>query len=148
MLTEEMTHGAWAGSRRPAGLKTNRVTLSRRSFAPVKSPVTEPSRIETETVILPDVIALGVWEEAVAWLDEPLPRRWIRQLVARANTVYAHNERFRRRLRAEGDAGRDHLWMFMRHWLAAIILRHRPGLHVRLPVGYNSGQALPDSRQV
>jgi hypothetical protein len=71
--------------------------------------------IEQDTPIRPDVIARCVHEDAGVWLKHPLPRRWIRELTARANTVYARNERFRRKIRGAGNQGRDHLWMFMRH---------------------------------
>jgi hypothetical protein len=80
---------------------------------------------------------------ASVWLGEPLPRRWIRELVARANTVYAHNQRFHRRIRGNGSTGRDYLWMFTRHWLAALLSEHRPHLHARLPRSYNAGDPLP-----
>ena len=55
-------------------------------------------QIESDTPLRPRAVAEGVWEEASVWLDQPLPRRWLRELIAQANTVYAHNQRFRRRL--------------------------------------------------
>lgn len=100
-------------------------------------------RIESDTPIIPRAIAEAVLEEASVWLNEPLPRRWIRELTARANTVYAHNERFRRKLRGQRNAGRDWLWVFTRHWLAALIREHRPHLHRLLPASYNTGDSLP-----
>jgi hypothetical protein len=99
--------------------------------------------IESDTPIVPRAIAEAVWEEACVWLDERLPRRWLRQLIARANTVYARNPRFRRTLRAGGNSGRDWLWAFMRHWLGALIWRHRPELHGQLPQSFNAGHSLP-----
>jgi len=66
-------------------------------------------RIELDTPILPHVIAESIREEASVWLGQPLPRRWVRELIARANTVYARNERFRRKIRAGGNRGRDYL---------------------------------------
>ncbi len=93
--------------------------------------------------LVPRAVAAAVWEEASTWLGEPLPRRWIAQLTAHANTVYGGNECFRRRLRRQGDVGRDWLWAFMRHWLAALIRKHRPRQHGRLPAAYNVGQPLP-----
>jgi hypothetical protein len=107
---------------------------------------TYPPHIESDTPIVPRAVAEAVWEEAAVWLDEPLPRRWRSELIARANTVYARNARFRRTLRRDGDAGRDWLWAFMRHWLTALIRRHRPHLHARLPQSYNNGDALPPQR--
>ena len=101
------------------------------------------TNIESDTPIVPRAIAEAVWEEAGVWLDERLPRRWLRQLVARANTVYARNPRFRRTICAGGDSGRDWLWAFTRHWLGALIWRHRPELHARLPQSFNAGHSLP-----
>lgn len=110
-------------------------------------------QIELDTPLVPRAVAEAVREEAEVWLGEPLPRRWRVELIARANTVYARNPRFRARLRRGADAGRDWLWAFMRHWLAALIQRHRPHLHARLPQSYNVGHPLPlkqlaPSRQV
>jgi hypothetical protein len=100
-------------------------------------------RIELETPIIPRAVVEAVLEEASVWLDEPLPRRWARELIARANAVYAHNPRFRRKLRGNANNGRDHLWMFVRHWLAALIRERRARLHARLPASYHTGHPLP-----
>ena len=99
--------------------------------------------IDADTPLRPRAVAEGVWEEASVWLDEPLPRRWLRELIAQANTIYAHNKRFRRKLRGNGNNGRYWLWLFMRHWLAALIHERRPQLHARLPESYSTGHALP-----
>ena len=37
-------------------------------------------QIEMDTPILPHVIAEAVRQEASAWLGQPLPRRWVREL--------------------------------------------------------------------
>ena len=107
-----------------------------------------PSRIEHDTPLVPQAVAVAVWEEASLWLGEPLPRRWIAQLTARANTAYGGNDRFRRLLRRHGNAGRDWLWAFTRHWLAALIRKHRPELHARLPGSYSVGHPLPQKMSV
>src|SRR5207248_10130975 len=77
-------------------------------------------RTESDTPIVPRAVMEAVCEEAGVWLGHPLPRRWIRELTAYANTVYAHNPRFRRKVRALGNGGRDYLWAFVRHWLAGL----------------------------
>ena len=100
-------------------------------------------RIELDTPILPHVIAESIREEASVWLGRPLPRRWVRELIARANTVYARNPRFRRSVRAAGDRGRDHLWVFMRHWLAGLMWERRPQLYARMPASHTNGHPLP-----
>lgn len=100
-------------------------------------------RIEQDTPIHPGIVAWAVVEEASAWLGKPLPKRWIRELAGRANTVYARNARFRRRICSRGNEGRDWLWAFTRHWLAALLHRHAPHLHRRLPASYAAGHGLP-----
>jgi hypothetical protein len=100
-------------------------------------------RIEFDTPIVPGAVAAAVLEEASCWLGEPLPRRWIRELTARANTVYACNARFHRRIATRDNTGRDRLWAFTRHWLTALIARRRPHLHARLPGSYSVGHPLP-----
>jgi len=100
-------------------------------------------RIDQETPIVPRAIAEGVCEEACVWLRQPLPRTWAKSLVTHANEAYAHNARFRRRVRNPANAGRDWLWAFMRHWLAALIRRNRPDLYRRLPSTCAVGLPLP-----
>jgi hypothetical protein len=99
--------------------------------------------IEADTPIVPRAVATAVLEEAGVWLKQELPPGWGNVLVTRANTLFARNARFRRRLKAPGDAGRDWLWAFTRHWLAALILQHLPDQYARLPPGYQVGHALP-----
>jgi hypothetical protein len=74
-------------------------------------------------------------------LRTELPRRWVQRLIVRAETVYRNNRQFQRALRSPGDAGRDRLWAYMRHWLSDLIRRHRPELFGRLPTGYAVGAA-------
>jgi hypothetical protein len=102
-----------------------------------------PARIEQETPLVPRAVASGVWQEAVVWLGEELPRQWQARLTERAEALYASNARVRRQLRSPGNAGRDWLWAFMRHWLAALLWQHRPDLHARLPASFNVGRPLP-----
>lgn len=108
-------------------------------------PATQRTRpqIESDTPIVPRAIMEAICEEAAVWLGQPLPRRWIRELTAHANTVYAHNARFRQSVRARGDKGRDYLWAFVRHWLAGLLWERRRHIHACLPAAYNCGDALP-----
>jgi hypothetical protein len=101
-----------------------------------------PARIEHGTPTVPQAVAVAVWEEACAWLGEELPRAWLVRLAERAEAVYASNARVRRRLRGPGNGGRDWLWTFTRHWLAALLRQHRPDLHSRLPDTFNVGHPL------
>jgi hypothetical protein len=102
--------------------------------------------IERDTPIIPTAIARAVWHEASAWLDVELPREWIRRLAVRADVIYFHNPRFRRKIRGQGNTGRD--WLFTRHWLAAMIRRRSTQLYARLPVSYSTGCDLPDQGQL
>lgn len=103
--------------------------------------------IKTDTPIIPGAVAVAVWEEACVWLEVELPRSWIVILAVRANEIYAHNPRFRQLLRRSGTAGRDWLWSFTRHWLAAMISRKDERLYAQLPASYSIGRDLPDRRQ-
>ena len=102
--------------------------------------------IQQLTPIVPAAVAHAVWSEAVVWLGEELPRGWVRRLVAKADTIFSRNPGFRRRLLLQGNAGRDWLWAFMRHWLAALIWQHRRELYDRLPASYSVGEPLPPPR--
>ncbi len=104
-----------------------------------------PPRIAEETVLVPAIVATGVWEEVCVWLGEELPREWQLKLMDRAEAVYATNAGVRRRLRGSGNGGRDWLWIFMRHWLAALIQHYRPALYARLPTGFSTGHPLPEA---
>jgi hypothetical protein len=42
----------------------------------------------------------------------------------------------RRRLRSPGNAGRDYLWTFTRHWLSALIMKYRPALATKVSSSY------------
>ena len=105
-----------------------------------------PARIEHDTPLVPRAVASGVWEEAGTWLGEELPREWLARLTERAEALYASNARVGRQLRGPGNGGRDWLWTFMRHWLAALIWRQCPDLHARLPDAFNVGHPLPPAR--
>ena len=100
---------------------------------------TRPS-ITHDTRLVPRAAAEGVWEEACAFLDEELPREWIGLLIEKAETIYAHGPRFRRRLQSNGNTSRDWLWAFMRHWIAALLQEHRPQLFRKLPSRYCVGE--------
>jgi hypothetical protein len=103
----------------------------------------KPPRIEHDTPLVPQAVASAVWAEASQWLGEELPQAWRVRLTQRAEAVYASNPRVRRRLQGPGNGGRDWLWAFTRHWLAALISKQRPALYARLPASYSVGQPLP-----
>jgi len=156
MIDELMIHGRTAG--RQATARCRSVRPARRRFRPVSFAVESPAvsaapawfnaGLESETSLAPDLVAQSVCEEVVAWLglSRPLPLTWVVELVERAHTLYSHNEAFRRRLRRQGNGGRDYLWMFMRHWLAAMLKKRRPELFAELPADFGLGRDLPPRR--
>lgn len=117
MITEEMIHGRFAHP--------------------------HARRIEQDTPIVPRAVAEAVWEEASVYLQTGLPRAWMDHLAVREDRVYRRNAHFRKLICRNANAGRDWLWAFTRHWLAALIRKHRPELHRRLPAGYNVGGEFP-----
>ena len=82
-------------------------------------------------------------EEASLWLGTPLPSRYAAGLAHRARRIFAHSAVFRRRMCAREDGGRERLYVFMRHSLAARLQSERPHLFARLPTGYRAGAPLP-----
>jgi len=100
-------------------------------------------RIQNDTPIVPRAVAEAVCEEACVWLGESLPPEWTNRLAARANLAYTRSAQFRRMIRRGGDSGRDWLWAFTRHWLAAMIRRRSQRLYARLPAAYSTGASLP-----
>jgi len=83
--------------------------------------------------------AREVVEEASRFLGVQLPARYAVGLAHRAARTFAHSPSFRRRLTRPGDAGREALWMFLRHWLTARLHVERFDLYRRLPRDYAAG---------
>lgn len=100
-------------------------------------------QIERETFLSPTAVARQVIEEASRWLGVPLPGRYAAGLAFRAHRCYAHSPSFREKIRRPGDRGRNMLYVFMRHWLAARFCEERPDLSARLPRSYATGEPLP-----
>ena len=96
-------------------------------------------QLERDTPIVAIAAARQVVEEASLWLGVPLHARHAAALAFRARVTYAHSPSFRTKLRRPGDAGRDTLYVFMRHWLAARHTETSPALFARLPADYAWG---------
>jgi hypothetical protein len=93
-------------------------------------------QLERETPIIAQAAARQVVEEAARWLGVQVPARYAAGLAHRARVTYAHGAAFRQKLRRAGDEGRDTLYAFMRHWLAARLQADRPEWFARLPQDY------------
>ena len=107
--------------------------------------------IETETGIVPWIVAEGVIEAAehLAGTHIPdvrrggesiegaqIPAEAIEHLVEYAEATYRASADFRRKIRTPRDRGRDQLYVFMEHWLAAYLKEHAPRVLKKLPRGY------------
>jgi len=103
-----------------------------------------------DTALAPYVIADGVVMELLQSLDgaeaagarrafDELSQGGYRDysdaLGQTAERLYENNEEFRKTLNARGDAGRDSLYSFMRHWVSGM---------VRKEYGEEAFRALPE----
>jgi hypothetical protein len=113
--------------------------------------VKDPKRpdIEADTAILPWVVAETVIQESFAFAPDMMPgeaRAAQEHLEAKAAQVYRASEDFRKKIRSNarrGNAGRDNLYMFMRHWLSAWIKDNAPALWPKVPDDFKRGLPLP-----
>ena len=101
-------------------------------------------QLEKETPLVAIAAARRVVEEASVYLGVLLPSRYAFRLAARAHLAFAQSPTFRRGFRHRADGGRERLYVYLRHWLAAILYDDAPALFARLPTGYRTGQPLPD----
>lgn len=100
-------------------------------------------QLEKRTPLVAAAAAQAVVDELSRWLACPLPARYTAGLAHRARRCFAHSPRFRARVSRRSDAGRETLYVFLRHWLAARLHAERPDLFARLPAGYATGAAPP-----
>lgn len=92
--------------------------------------------IETDTPILPLMVAetvVGSWQQ---WLDTAYPSvsaevnpkssEVAEYLAARAEQLYQSNKGFKFQILLSGDRGRDRLYAFMHHWMYGNMLKSFP----------------------
>ena len=99
---------------------------------------------------MPWLIADSVLGEAARFLDTELPPEWAEWLDARAERVFARHRQFHRLISSNangGNAGRDQLYKFMRHWLASRLARAQPALYRCLPGSYALGGAMLEAKR-
>ena len=135
----------------PIGVAIDETGVPRREEEEAKVGSKKTSAIEDDTPILPTVIADSVIREVQMFFvgkglqdsigenTEPV----VDYLTNYAERVYAANTAFRKRIRSRGNAGRDYLYAFMRHWLAGWLKDHSPEAFRQLPSGFASGEELP-----
>ncbi|MGD0261086.1 MAG: hypothetical protein ABSD29_14830 [Verrucomicrobiota bacterium] len=102
--------------------------------------------LERDTQLMPWLIADTVCGEVSRFLGVEIPARYSDWLDAKAERCYANHRHFRKLMRGRGNAPRDWLYAFMRHWLAALLDLERPDLYQCLPEDFNLGRRLPAGR--
>lgn len=93
------------------------------------------SSIEEDTALAPEIIADEVAREAIdadknAKLLPPEQKSMVHQmlagaLVSKTHTIYLNNEGFKKKVNASGNKGRDHLYMFMKHWAEGLLKEYK-----------------------
>lgn len=102
-----------------------------------KKPV---GKIEDETPIMPIVIADSVIRELLAFgIELPNPDEYADELATRADTAYQHNDDFRKKIRSAGNAGRDWLYAFMRHWLSSLVQKKDRAAYAKISPEFRMG---------
>lgn len=101
--------------------------------------------IAADTGIIPEAVAEAAIEHAQVITGENIKNHRIAEghLVGHAEATYASNKDFRKKVQSEaddGNAGRDYLFMYMRHWLAAWLKKHDSKVFRKLPSGYGVGR--------
>ena len=94
-------------------------------------------------VLLPQVVAQSVCDEVSRFLDVDLPERLSDWLTAKTERCFQRNRRFHHLMQGRGNAPRDWLRVFLRHWLSALLGTERPDLWYCLPPEFDLGHALP-----
>ena len=132
-------------------------TLARARCARRKTPEWWPAfraslrpGLERDTQLMPWLIADSVCGEVSGFLGVEIPARYSDWLDAKAERCYANHRHFRKLMRGRGNGPRDWLYVFMRHWLAAMLDLERPDLYQCLPEDFNLGhpgrpRPLPES---
>ena len=99
-------------------------------------------QLERDTPLVAIAAARQIVEEVSLGLGIFLGGRYATRLAHRAKLTYAHSPSFREKLRRPGDAGREQLYLFMRHCLAARFHAERPELYSALPREFALGEPL------
>jgi len=96
--------------------------------------------IATETPIIPELLAEIVVNEAVTLIGERAREHAPAEyLVTRAERHFQENPAFSKGVR--GSGGREYLLAFLRHWLAAHLLKHGTSRY-EIPTHWANGHGL------
>ena len=102
-----------------------------------------PTALERVTLLMPDAIAESVVQEAERFLQVRLPDEFAERLATKAHRLYLRHQHFHKMLNRLGNAGRNNLYMYMRHWTAGWLKREHYALYKKLPWSFGQGQPLP-----
>ncbi len=105
-----------------------------------------PTQLERDTMLTPEWVAESVVQEAERFLKADPPANFAERLATKAHYLYPRHKHFKQMLNRPGNAGRNNLYMYMRHWTAAWLKRERYALHKKLPWSYSLGHRLPDTQ--
>ena len=101
-----------------------------------------PTQLERDTLLTPEWVAESVVQEVERFLKAEVPENFAERLAAKAYHLYPRHKHFKKMLNRPGNAGRNNLYMYMRHWTASWLKRERPTLHKKLPYSFGNGQRL------
>jgi hypothetical protein len=101
-----------------------------------------PTALERDTLLTPLWVAEAVVQEVERFLKSDLPANFAKRLATRAEYLYPRHKHFKKMLNRPGNAGRNNLYMYMRHWTAGWLKRARSPLYKKLPWSFGQGQPL------
>jgi hypothetical protein len=101
-------------------------------------------QLARDTPLIAIAAARQVVEEVSVFLGVSLPAAFAAGLAHRATRAFAHSSSFRKKVARHGDTGRDYLYLFLRHWLAARLHTEHPNLYAQLPRDFAIGVPLPN----
>ncbi len=109
----------------------------------------EIKAIVVETSISPEAVADAVIAEVESRVGQSVPnaRTVANRLADKAAEVYSHNAQFRHSIRAKGNRGRDQLYVWMRHWLAAELRTVAPSILRELPSSFSVGHPISEGKE-
>jgi hypothetical protein len=104
----------------------------------IHPPVT---RFEQQTGNCPLLMATVMLDQLKNYFWTDLPDDLADEVAAKAETVFAGNERWRKKF--QGARGLEYLEMFMRHWFSSALFRRKSPLFRQLPPDFKVGRPLP-----
>jgi hypothetical protein len=93
-------------------------------------------------LLTPLWVAETVVQEVERFLKADLPATFAERLAAKAEHIYPRHKHFKKMLNRPGNAGRNNLYMCMRHWTAGCLKREHSALYKKLPWSFGQGQRI------